>query len=77
MFTPHITLLVVGTNSKNPTFYVRMTFDKQFKWLAQGHLTLDAFLFVIGLIIACLADGIHLNRHKHDFVSAGNSVLMR
>ena len=58
-------------------YYVSITCDRQFKWLAQGQFTMDATLFVIGLVVSSICQGIHLKllRSKHEFASAGNAVL--
>ena len=58
-------------------YYVWMTSDQQFKWLAQSQLTMDATLFFIGLLMSMIPYGIHsaLLRHKHNFTFQGNSVL--
>ena len=58
-------------------YYVRMTSDEPFKWLAQSQFTMDATLFFIGLLISIIPCGVHsaLLRHNHDFAFLGNSVL--
>ena len=73
-YGPHLLNLTIALRI---AYYMWMTCDEHFKWLAEGQFTMDATLFFIGLLISSIPYGVHsaLLQHKHDFAFLANSVL--